>query len=121
MLRTARELKAAAEREHEDALAAAARFANRCAETLTASAVYLFGSRAREDWHAGSDCDLLVVSEQFAGERVDRRCARLALLWDGPRAVGVAAWGLTPQEFALARGAGGLVSMAFSDGVKRLL
>jgi predicted nucleotidyltransferase len=119
VLKPAAVLKAEAQEEHDATLAAAGRLAERVHRELDASAVYLFGSRARDDWHLGSDADVFVVSERFAGLKPWERWQLIAPLWDGP--VDLQPTGVTPEQFSDAVGKGGLVDMAIADGMVRLL
>ena len=112
-------VRAEAQEEHHLTLAAARRLALRCRDELDAAQVYLFGSRAREDWHRGSDCDVMVLSERFAGLKSWESWQLIEPLWDGP--VDIQPVGLTPAVFESARDKGGLVTMALADGVVELL
>ena len=119
VLRTAVVARAEAEAEQRDTLVAVRRLALRCRDELEATEVYLFGSRAREDWHFGSDCDVMVVSDRFSGLKRWESWLLIEPLWDGP--VSVQPLGLTRDEFENARGKRGLVDMALADGVVALL
>lgn len=121
MLKPAAILKAEAQAEHEAVMAAVRRFARRCAEQFAASEVYLFGSRARGNWRRGSDADVIVVSERFAGVPMPARPVPLYALWDGPPMTGIEPICLTPEEFEAAKGRVGIVAMAFADGAVPLL
>lgn len=112
------ELKRAAIAEHEATLAAARRLAVRAANELGASRVLLFGSRARDDWRRGSDCDIIAVSPRF--EAMDRWQRYYALydLWDGP--VDIEPVALTPSEFDRSASRSGIVAMALDGGVVEL-
>lgn len=121
VLKPAAILKSEAREEHKATLAAARRFAQRCRDEFGACQVYLFGSRARDDWHRGSDCDVFVISESFSGTPLFSRPVPLYLMWDGPAGVGIEPVCLTPQEFEDARDKGGLVTYALADGILPLL
>ena len=118
MLTPPAELKRAALAEHEATLAAALRLAERAVSELGASRVLLFGSRARDDWRRGSDCDVIAVSTRF--EAVDRfeRYNAIYDLWDGP--VDIEPIGLTPAEFDRSAAGTGIVAMALDGGVIEL-
>lgn len=109
------ELKRAAEAEHEATLEAARGLAARAVSELGASRVLLFGSRARDDWRRGSDCDVIAVSTRF--ESMDRGARYNAIydLWDGP--VDIEPIGLTPAEFDRSAAGAGIVAMALDGGV----
>ncbi|MFN0146867.1 MAG: nucleotidyltransferase domain-containing protein, partial [Dehalococcoidia bacterium] len=107
--------RAEADAEQRETLAAVRRLAGRCRDELGATQVYLYGSRARDDWHRGSDCDVLVLSARFSGMKLWESWQLIEPLWDGP--VSLQPVGLTPDEFENARGKGGLVDMALADGV----
>lgn len=112
-------VSAEAEAEQRDTLVAVRRLALRCRDELEATEVYLFGSRAREDWHFGSDCDVMVLSDRFSGLKRWESCLLIEPLWDGP--VSVQPLGLTPEEFEGARDKRGPVAMALADGLIALL
>ncbi|MFN0095225.1 MAG: nucleotidyltransferase domain-containing protein [Dehalococcoidia bacterium] len=105
--------------EQQSALEAASRLAECVHRELSATAVYLFGSRARTDWHRGSDLDLIVVSDRFAGLKPWESWLLIEPFWDGP--VDLQPCGLTPAQFEQAKGKGGLVDMAIADGMISLL
>jgi hypothetical protein len=109
------ELKRAALAEHEATLAAARRLAARAVSELGASKVLLFGSRARDDWGRGSDCDIIAVSTRF--ETMDRieRYNAVFDLWDGP--VDIEPIALTPPEYDRSAAGAGIVAMALDGGV----
>jgi predicted nucleotidyltransferase len=112
-------VRAESEEEHRLTRAAAHRLALRCRDELGATAVYLFGSRARADWHRYSDCDVFVLSDRFEGMKPWESWQLIEPLWDGP--VDLQPVGLTPAAFESARNKGGLVSMALADGMLSLL
>ena len=118
MLTPPAELKRAALAEHEATLDAARRLAARAVTELDASRVLLFGSRARDDWRRGSDCDVIAVSTRF--ETMDRieRYNAIYDLWDGP--VDIEPVGLTPAEFDRSAAGTGIVAMALDGGAVEL-
>ncbi|MGI8925528.1 MAG: nucleotidyltransferase domain-containing protein [Tepidiformaceae bacterium] len=118
MLKPAAVLKAEAEEEHRLVLEAARRFADRVVAEFGAEAVYLFGSRARNDWHRGSDCDVIVVASCFEGTVSFERPVKMYRLWDGPG--GIEPVVVTPAEFENAKGKRGLIDMALQSGVMTL-
>ena len=75
---------------------------NRYAETVRArvraSAVVLFGSRARGDAFRESDYDVAVISADFRGLTLRERWKRIDGAWEAPRAVEEVC--LTPEELA---------------------
>ena len=112
------ELKRAAVAEHEATLAAARRLAGRAVDELGATRVLLFGSRARDDWKRGSDCDIIAVSLRFGHmDRIERYNA-LFDLWDGP--VDIEPVAVTPSEFDRSAAGTGIVAMALDGGVVEL-
>jgi predicted nucleotidyltransferase len=115
-LKPARVLRHEAEQEQAEALLAAARFADWARTNLNASRVILFGSRARKDWHRHSDCDILIVSEEFAGIPPQSRplYKDLDLAWDGP--VGLSPICHTAEEFSRSCEAGFIAAMALAEG-----
>jgi uncharacterized protein len=117
-IKPARVLREEALAEQQAALEAVRAFAKRAVETWNASAVYLFGSRARDDWRRGSDADVFVISERFEGLSQYERAVELSRLWDGP--VGCEPMGFTAAEWEQRRGKPGIVSMALDDGLLQL-
>ncbi len=115
MLTPPAELKRAALAEHQATLEAARRLAARAVSELGASRVLLFGSRARDDWRRGSDCDVIAVSTRFETmDRIDRYNA-VYDLWDGP--VDIEPVALTPAEFDRSAAGTGIAAMALDGGV----
>lgn len=117
-LRPPEVLRAEALAQHEAILQAARAFARRVADEHGASAVYLFGSRARSDWRRDSDTDLMVVAESFAGMGRHERSVALRRLWEGGGGCDVL--GFTESEFEESRVAGGIVAMALDGGALML-
>ena len=118
MLTPPAELKRAALAEHEATLAAARRLAERAVTELGASKVLLFGSRARDDWRRGSDCDIIAVSTRFEDMDRGQRYNALYDLWEGP--VDIEPITLTPAEFDRSASRSGIVAMALDGGVVEL-
>ena len=119
MLTPPAELKRAAVAEHEATLAAARRLAERAVTGLNASKVLLFGSRARDDWRRGSDCDVIAVSTRFENMDRSQRYNALYDLWDGP--VDIEPVALTPSDFERSASRSGIVAMALDGGVVELV
>ena len=119
MLTPPAELKRAAVAEHEATLAATRRLAERAVTELSASRVFLFGSRARDDWHRGSDCDVIAVSTRFENMDRSQRYNALYDLWDGP--VDIEPVALTPSEFERSASRSGIVAMTLDGGVVELV
>ena len=119
MLTPPAELKRAAIAEHEATLAAARHLAERAVTGLNASKVLLFGSRARDDWRRGSDCDVIAVSTRFENMDRSQRYNALFDLWDGP--VDIEPVALTPSEFERSASRSGIVAMALYGGVVELV
>jgi predicted nucleotidyltransferase len=115
-LRPARVLREEAFEEQRLTLEAAERFAGWARDHLNASRIILFGSRARKDWHRHSDCDILIVSEEFEGIPMYRRplYKDLDLAWDGP--VSINAVCHTAAEFQRSVEGGYIAAMALSEG-----
>jgi predicted nucleotidyltransferase len=77
--------------------------------------VLAFGSRVRGEALAGSDLDLLVVSERFRGVPFLERASNLLIDFDLPFATDLLCY--TPDEFARKRRELGIVSQALEDGL----
>ncbi len=112
-------LKAEAAEEQRLVIEALTKLARLCSSELGATSVLLFGSRARSDWHRGSDCDVLVVSEVFERMTLGERWRAVYGLWDGP--VDLSPIAATPAEFEFGKQGSGIVAMALADGVIELL
>ena len=119
MLKPPAILRAEADEEHGQALAAVRQLARRCAAELAATSVLLFGSRARANWHRSSDCDVIVVSDAFAGMSFSGRWNAIYERWSG--GVDLNPIGMTAAEFELGKDGAGIVAMALADGVIELL
>jgi predicted nucleotidyltransferase len=115
-LKLARILREEAFEEQRLTLEAAFRFADWARENLGASRVILFGSRSRDDWHRHSDCDILIVSEEFDGMPVFRRPLHQDLdrAWDGPVSLSVVCH--TSEEFERSKAGGYIAAMALAEG-----
>jgi predicted nucleotidyltransferase len=115
-LKRAAVLRNEAVAEHRQTLDAASRFAAWARANLNASRVILFGSRARTDWHWRSDCDILIVSEEFAAIPVFKRplYKDLDQAWDGPVSLNPVCH--TAAEFERSRAAGHIAAMALAEG-----
>ena len=81
---------------------------------LSPSKVILFGSRARGDALAGSDYDIIVVSEKYRGVPFTDRMTELFRLWNLTTDVDFLCY--TPEEFDRKRRQIGIVRDAVSHG-----
>ncbi len=68
-------------------------------EDLEHENLYVFGSRAREDYKEDSDVDLLIVSKDFRGVDWNKRPRSLYLNWDYDTLPEPEFICLTPEEF----------------------
>ncbi len=118
MLQPPAELRRAARDEHEATLEAARRLAVRAVAELGATRVLLFGSRARDDWRRGSDCDIIAVSTRFEGMDLWQRYYALYDRWDGP--VDIEPFALTPDEFERSASRTGIAALALGHGAIEL-
>lgn len=68
------------------------------AESVKPQKIILFGSYSTGTQHEGSDIDVVVISEDFAGkdywERIDVLAAAIAVVWQPIEAIA-----MTPQEW----------------------
>jgi hypothetical protein len=76
----------------------------------------LFGSRARGDHPEGSDADLVVVSERFAGMPFPERLLAIRRAWRLP--LFPEAVPLTRAEWDRLRITGGVVQAAAAEGIR---
>lgn len=118
VLESPAELKRAALAEHEATVDAARRLADRAVSELGATRVLLFGSRARDDWRRGSDCDIIAVSTHFEAMDLWQRYYSLYDRWDGP--VDIEPVALTPAEFERSAARSGIAALALGHGAIEL-
>lgn len=81
---------------------------------ISPSKVILFGSRARGDALAGSDYDIIIVSEKLRGVPFTARMTELFRLWDLATDVDFLCY--TPEEFDRKRTQIGIVKDAVLHG-----
>ena len=79
-------------------------------------AVYLFGSRAGEDYLTSSDYDLLVVSRKFGTLPFYSRMEKMYDYWNEPEDIEVFCY--TPDELAKKKSQTGLERNALATGKK---
>jgi predicted nucleotidyltransferase len=96
-------------------------FASNLQREIGAERVLLFGSRARDQAHADSDYDLIIVSRRFADQSRRERPVALYRRWyeaggDGP----VDFICLTPEEFDDARTRISLIAAVLPEAVDLL-
>jgi len=91
------------------------RFIARLRRDLKPERVILFGSRARGDNRAGSDYDLLIVSDRFQGVPWIERAPLVIRLWDLP--LDVEPICLTPEEYRRRRRELSIIGEAVREGV----
>lgn len=81
---------------------------------LSPSKLILFGSRANGEALAGSDYDIIVVSEKYRGIPFTDRMTELFRLWNMAKDVDFLCY--TPEEFELKKKQIGIVREAFRHG-----
>ena len=91
-------------------------FAQALHESVGATKVILFGSRARGDWLKESDYDFVVVSPAFAGVHFVRRPVPLYDYWKGHPGVELLCY--TPEEFERKSREIGIVAEAVREGIE---
>ncbi len=91
------------------------RFLARLRQGLSPERVILFGSRGRGDNRAGSDYDLLIVSDRFRGVPWIDRAPLVIRLWDLP--LDLEAICLTPEEYRRRRRELSVIGEAVREGV----
>lgn len=84
-----------------DAVDEIEKFVKRVKEVIRIEKVIVFGSRARGDYLADSDVDLIIVSRDFEGVPFYERMDKLILLWESPLDIDVLCY--TPEEFKMKR------------------
>lgn len=76
----------------------------------------LFGSRARGDFGRNSDFDLIVISDDFEGEKSFRRAIGFREYWDIDSPVDFVC--LTNDEFNAKKNEIGIISEALKEGME---
>ena len=94
----------------------AKRFAKVLKEHIKVNRLILFGSRARGDNFVTSDYDFILVSEEFAGTRFNRRASRLYDLWHSSCDLEVLCY--TPEEWRMLKDRRGILMNAQEEGVR---
>ncbi len=91
------------------------KFVKRVKEVISVEKVIIFGSRARGDYLADSDVDLIMVSRDFEGVPFYERMDKLILLWESPLDLDVLCY--TPEEFKMKQEEICIVKQAVQEGV----
>jgi len=91
------------------------KFVKRVKEVIRVEKVIVFGSRARGDYLADSDVDLIMVSRDFEGVPFYERMDKLILLWESPLDLEVLCY--TPEEFKMKQEEICIVRQAVEEGV----
>ena len=91
-------------------------FEEKANKLISIKEIILFGSRARGDYKKISDIDLIIVSDDFEGQKYYRRAAPFYLLWNSPYNVDIIC--LTPKELAIKRKQIGTIKTAMEEGIE---
>jgi len=91
------------------------RFMKRVKKIISVEKVIVFGSRARGDYLADSDVDLIIVSRDFEGVPFYERMDKLILLWESPLDLDVLCY--TPEEFKMKKEEICIVKQAVEEGM----
>src|SRR3990172_12460323 len=91
------------------------KFVKRVKKIIRIEKVIVFGSRAREDYLADSDVDLIIVSRDFEGVPFYERMDKLILLWESP--LDLEALCYTPEEFKMKKEEICIVKQAVEEGM----
>jgi len=73
-------------------------FSEKVKKRYPGAKVYLFGSRARDDWLKDSDYDIIVISDKFKDKKVLERSKKFYPLWNNPEDLELIAY--TSKEFS---------------------
>ncbi|MDP2845981.1 MAG: nucleotidyltransferase domain-containing protein [Candidatus Methanoperedens sp.] len=98
-----------------DAVDEIEKFVKRIKEVIRVEKVIIFGSRARGDYLADSDVDLIIVSRDFEGVPFYERMDKLILLWESP--LDLEALCYTPEEFKMKQEEICIVKEAVEEGM----
>jgi predicted nucleotidyltransferase len=91
------------------------KFVKRVKKIIHVEKVIVFGSRARGDYLADSDVDLIMVSRDFEGVPFYERMDKLILLWESPLDLDVLCY--TQEEFKMKQEEICIVKQALEEGV----
>jgi len=89
-------------------------FKNKVHRVFPISKMVLFGSRARGNWKAESDIDLLIISSKFRGLDIIQRGSKMYDYWDLNAPVDFLCY--TPREYDRLKKKISLVSQAVREG-----
>jgi len=91
-------------------------FVEKLKKKINIERVIVFGSRARGDYLADSDVDMIIISKDFEGVSFYERMDRLILLWESP--LDLEALCYTPEEFEHKKKEIGIVAEAVKEGIE---
>jgi len=91
-------------------------FIEKLKKRINIERVIVFGSRARGDYLADSDVDLIIISKDFEGVPFYERMDKLILLWESP--LDLEALCYTPKEFEQKKKEIGIVAEAVKEGIE---
>jgi uncharacterized protein len=78
--------------------------------------VVLFGSRARGDYHDGSDFDVIVISEKFKDIKWNKRPFEISLEWKENYPLEVLCY--TPSEYSKIKKSSFVIKEAEKEGIE---
>jgi len=91
-------------------------FVEKLKKKINIERVIVFGSRARGDYLADSDVDLIIISKDFEEVPFYERMDKLILLWESP--LDLKALCYTPEEFEQKKKEIGIVAEAVEEGIE---
>ncbi|HEY9246952.1 MAG TPA: nucleotidyltransferase domain-containing protein [Candidatus Methanoperedens sp.] len=99
-----------------DAIDEIEKFVKRVKKAISVEKIIIFGSRARGDFLADSDVDLIIISRDFEGVPFYERMDKLILLWESPLDLDVLCY--TPEEFKIKQEEICIVRQALIEGIE---
>ena len=93
-------------------------FRDRLTHDFKVEKMVLFGSRARGDYRAESDWDLIIISSDFTGIRFIDRIPRMVHYWDYQKYESFEPLPYTPEEFERKRHEIGIIQEALKEGIE---
>jgi len=91
-------------------------FVEKLKKKINIERVIVFGSRARGDYLADSDVDMIIISKDFEEVPFYERMDKLILLWESP--LDLEALCYTPKEFEQKKKEIGIVAEAVKEGIE---
>jgi len=103
-------------KESDKAIKILKEFKEKIKKRVKLQSLILFGSRARGDAKQGADIDIIIVSEDFNGQKSYKRSVNFYLDWNYDYDTDIIC--LTPEEVSIKKKQVGLIKNALKEGVE---